>query len=51
MENFIYYTPTKIYFGKGEEDKVADIIKEYNPNKIMLVFGFPEERISTSHTL
>ena len=30
MENFIYYTPTKIYFGKGEEDKVGKIIKAYN---------------------
>ena len=39
MDNFIYYTPTKIYFGKGEENKVAKIIKEYNPSKIMLVFG------------
>lgn len=39
MENFIYYTLTKIYFGKGEEDHVAKIIKEYNPHKIMLVFG------------
>ena len=39
MENFIYYTPTKIYFGKGEEDSIAKIIKEYNTNKIMLVFG------------
>ena len=39
MDNFIYYTPTKIYFGKDEENKVAKIIKEYNPHKIMLVFG------------
>ena len=39
MDNFIYYTPTKIYFGKGEENKVATVIKEFNPTKIMLVFG------------
>lgn len=39
MENFIYYTPTKIYFGKGEEDKVGKIIKAYNVHKILLVFG------------
>ena len=39
MDNFVYYTPTKIYFGKGEENKVGKIIKEYNPHKILLVFG------------
>ena len=39
MDNFVYYTPTKIYFGKGEENNVGKIIKEYNPHKILLVFG------------
>ncbi|MCR4879341.1 MAG: iron-containing alcohol dehydrogenase [Bacilli bacterium] len=39
MDNFIYYTPTKIYFGKGEENKVGKILKSYNPKKILLVYG------------
>ena len=39
MDNFTYYTPTKIYFGKGEENKVAKYIKEYNPHKVLLHFG------------
>ena len=39
MENFIYYTPTKVYFGKGEENKIASIIKEYHPHKILIHFG------------
>ena len=39
MDNFIYYTPTKIYFGKGEENNVAKYIKEYNPHKVLLHFG------------
>ena len=39
MENFIYYTPTKVYFGKGEENKIASIIKEYHPHKILIHYG------------
>lgn len=39
MENFIYYTPTKVYFGKDEEKKIGKILKEYNPHKVLLVYG------------
>ncbi len=39
MENFIYYTPTKVYFGKDEENKVGKIIKEFGAHKILIVFG------------
>jgi len=39
MDNFIYYTPTKIIFGKGEESNVGHIIKEYSPHKVLIVFG------------
>ena len=39
MQNFIYYTPTKVYFGKGEEEKVGKIIKEYNPKKVLIHYG------------
>lgn len=39
MENFIYETPTKVYFGRGEELKVGKIISEYNPKKVLLHYG------------
>ncbi len=39
MENFIFYAPTKVYFGKGYEKQVGEIIKEYGFNKIMLQYG------------
>ena len=29
MNNFIYDTPTKVYFGKDEELKIGKIISEY----------------------
>ena len=28
MENFIYYTPTKVVFGKGSEKQVGELVKE-----------------------
>jgi len=39
MDNFIYETPTKVFFGKDEELKVGKIIKEYHPRKVLLHYG------------
>ena len=39
MDNFLYYTPTKVFFGKGEEAKIGQILKEYGFKKIMLHYG------------
>lgn len=39
MQNFIYNTPTKVYFGKGVERDVGKIIKEYGFSKIMMQYG------------
>ena len=39
MRDFNFYTPTKIYFGKGKEALVGEIIKEYGFKKIMLQYG------------
>ena len=39
MNNFIYETPTKVYFGRDEELKVGKLIKEFNPNKVLIHFG------------
>ncbi len=39
MLDFTYYAPTKVYFGKGMEKKVGEIIKEYGYKKIMLQYG------------
>ena len=36
MNNFIYETPTKVYFGKDEELKVGKIIAEFHPKKAYL---------------
>ena len=39
MNNFIYETPTKVYFGKDEELKVGKIVAEYHPQKVLIHYG------------
>ena len=39
MENFIYDTPTRVYFGKDQELKVGEIIKEYGAKKVLIHYG------------
>ncbi|MGN0389937.1 MAG: iron-containing alcohol dehydrogenase [Wujia sp.] len=39
MHNFIYETPTKIYFGKDEEAKVGKILREFAPKKVLIHYG------------
>lgn len=39
MNNFVYNTPTKVYFGKGYEEKVGEIIKQLGYKKILLHYG------------
>ncbi len=39
MNNFIFNTPTKIYFGKGEYKKVGIVLKEYGCKKLMIQYG------------
>lgn len=39
MRNFIYETPTKVYFGKDEECRVGKLVAEYAPKKVLLHYG------------
>lgn len=39
MFNFVYETPTKVYFGKDEELKAGKIIKEFDPKKVLIHYG------------
>jgi alcohol dehydrogenase YqhD (iron-dependent ADH family) len=38
MENFIYYIPTRIYFGRQQVQYLAEVIKQYG-RKVLLVYG------------
>ena len=39
MENFKFYAPTKVYFGKDEEKKVGKILKKFHPKKVLIHYG------------
>lgn len=39
MLNFEYFTPTKIFFGKGEENKLGETLKNSGYKKILLHYG------------
>ena len=39
MENFVYNTPSKVFFGKGEENNVGKIIKSYGAKKVLVHYG------------
>lgn len=39
MENFKFYAPTKVYFGKDEDKRVGKILKEFHPKKVLIHYG------------
>lgn len=39
MDNFIYETPTRVFFGKGEEEKTGEHVKEFGGTKVLIHYG------------
>ena len=39
MNDFIFYSPTKVYFGKNKEIEIGKIVNEFNFKKVLLVYG------------
>ena len=39
MKDFNFYAPTEIVFGRQAEEQVAQLIRKYNGNKVLLHFG------------
>ena len=39
MRDFIFYAPTKVFFGKEKENMVGEIVSSYGFKKIMLQYG------------
>ncbi|MCR5715628.1 MAG: iron-containing alcohol dehydrogenase [Lachnospiraceae bacterium] len=37
--NFKYYVPTEVIFGKGTESQVAELVKKYGGSKVLIVYG------------
>lgn len=39
MQNFTYYVPTEVIFGKETETEVANLIQKHGGTRVMLVYG------------
>lgn len=39
MENFSFYVPTAVFFGKGQIKNLAPSIREFGGSKVLLVYG------------
>ncbi|MDR1706335.1 MAG: iron-containing alcohol dehydrogenase [Clostridiales bacterium] len=39
MQSFVQYAPTEIVFGKGAEDRAAELVKKHGGSRVMLVYG------------
>ena len=39
MENFNYYTPTKVVFGRGTEEQVGELVKQQECKKVLVHYG------------
>ena len=39
MENFNYYTPTKVVFGRGTEEQVGELVREQECKKVLVHYG------------
>lgn len=39
MQNFQYYAPTQVVFGRDTENQVAELVKKYGGNRVLLHYG------------
>lgn len=39
MEDFVYYTPTKVIFGRKAEEKVGELVKAQGCKKVLIHYG------------
>ena len=39
MFNFVYYTPTKVVFGKNQVEKLPELLSEFGAKKVLLHYG------------
>lgn len=39
MQNFKYYAPTQVIFGRDTEKQVAELVKKYGGTRVLLHYG------------
>ena len=50
MEDFTYYSPTKVMFGKGKENEIGNVLREYGVGRVLIVSGCKSIYTSGLHT-
>lgn len=46
MQNFTYYTPTRVVFGKGEVERVGELLRAEGTRKVLIHYGGESARRS-----
>lgn len=44
--NFSYYAPKRVYFGKDEEKNIGKYMQEYHARQVMVIYGGKSARSS-----
>ena len=39
MQDFVYYTPTEVVFGKESESQIAALVKKHGGSKVLVHYG------------
>lgn len=39
MQNFQYYAPIQVVFGRDTENQVAELVKKYGGSRVLLHYG------------
>lgn len=39
MQNFQYFSPTQVVFGRDTENQVAELVKKYGGSSVLLHYG------------
>ncbi len=39
MNNFVYYAPTEVVFGKGAEEQTASLVSKYGGSRVAVIYG------------
>lgn len=39
IKDFNFYTPTRVVFGKSSEEKIAELVMAYQPQKVLIHYG------------
>ena len=39
MNNFVYYAPTEVHFGRGTENETGKLVKKYGGTKVLIHYG------------